>query len=72
MDVSKTIDHIQIKINMLNPSQESPASYKAPNEDLREMDVLCTFKINIESQILDNGHIKPQEPYPNQDEDTKP
>ena len=34
MGVSKTSDHIQIKIKMPNPSQEPPASSKAPNEYL--------------------------------------
>ena len=47
MGVSKTSDHIQIKIKMPNPSQEAPASLKAPIEDLKDMDVLCTFKIKI-------------------------
>ena len=72
MGVSKTSDHIQIKIKMPNPSQERPASSKAPNEDLKDMDVLCTFKIKIESQNLDHGYIKDQGPYPNQDQDAKP
>ena len=49
MDVSKTSDYIQIKVKMANPSQEPPASSKAPNQDLKDMDVLCTFKIKIES-----------------------
>ena len=53
MDVSKTIDHIHIKIQMPNPSQEPPASSKAPSKDLKDMDFLCTFKIKIESQNLD-------------------
>ena len=35
---------------MQNPSQEPPAPIKAPNMDLKDMDVLCTFKIKIESQ----------------------
>ena len=39
---------------MQNSSQEPPASFKAQNEDLKDMDVLCTFKIKIESQILDH------------------
>ena len=52
MGVSKTIDHIQIKINISNPSQEPPASSKASNQDLKDMDVLCTSKIKIESQNL--------------------
>ena len=52
MGISKTSDHIQIKIKMPNPSQEPPASSKAPNEVLKDMDVLYTFKIKIESQNL--------------------
>ena len=46
--VSKTSDHIQIKIKMPNPGQELPASFKAPSQDLKDMDVLCTYKIKIE------------------------
>ena len=52
MGISKTSGYIQMMIKMQNPSQEPPASFKAPNEDLKDMDVLCTFKIRIESQIL--------------------
>ena len=65
MVVSKTSVHVQIKIKMPNPSQEPPATSKAPNEDLKDMDVLCTFKIKIESQNLDHGFIKDELPYPN-------
>ena len=72
MVVSNTSDHIQIKIKMPNPSQEPPASSKAPNEDLKDMDVLCTFKIKIESQNSDHGYIKDQWPYPDHDQDAKP
>ena len=50
MGLSKTSDHIQIKIKMPNSSQEPPVSSKAPNEDLKYMDVLFTFKIRIESK----------------------
>ena len=49
MNVPKTSDHIRINIRMPNPSQEPPASSKAPNEDLVDLDVLCTFKIKMES-----------------------
>jgi len=56
--VPKTSEHIQINIRMQNPGQEPPVSSKAPNEDLMDMDVLCTFKINIESQNLVHGCIK--------------
>ena len=50
MGVSKTSDQIQIKIKMSNSSQEPPASSKSKNCDLKDMDVLCTFKIKIEGQ----------------------
>ena len=62
MDISKTSDHIQIKFKMPNPIQEPPASSKAPNEDLKDMDVLCTFKIEIENQNLDLGLSKTSDP----------
>ena len=71
MSVSKTKDNIRLMIKMLNPSQEPPASSKAPNEDLKDIDVLCTFKIKIESQNSDHGCIKDQWQNPNQDQDSK-
>ena len=49
MVVSKTIGQIKIKFKMPNPSQETPASSKAPIQDLKDMDVLCTFKIKIKN-----------------------
>ena len=55
MGVPKTSEHIQIHIRMLNPSQEPPVSSKAPNQDLKNMDVLFTLKIEIESQNWDYG-----------------
>ena len=51
MGVSKTSDNVQIKIEMPNPSQEPPVSYKGPDEDLKDMDVPCTFKINREKKM---------------------
>ena len=71
-DLSKSRDHIQIKIKMKNPSQEPPAPTKAQNQDLKDMDVLCIFKFKIESQNLEHGCIKDQWTYPNQDQDAKP
>merc|ERR1711954_65704 len=71
MVISRTNDHIQIKIKMPNPIIEPAASSKAPNEDLKNMDVLCTFKIKIEIQNLDHGCIKDQLPYTKQDQDAK-
>ena len=72
MSLSKTSDHIQIKIKMPNPSQEPPASSKAPGQDLKDMDVLCTFKIKIESQNLDHQYIRDLSSYANKDQDAKP
>ena len=56
----KTNDRIKMKINMSNPSQEPTASSKAPNEDFKDMYVLCTFEIKIESQNMDYWYIKDQ------------
>ena len=67
MVVLKTNDHIKIKIKIPNPSQEPPVSSKAPNQDLKDMDVLCTFKIKIESQNLEYEWAKDQWPYENQE-----
>ena len=72
MGVSKTSDNIQVKIMMSNPSQEPPACSKAQNKDLKDMDVLCTFKIKIESPNSDHGRIKDQWTFPNQDQDANP
>ena len=71
MGVSKTNDYIQIKIKIPNPSHEPPASSKALNGDLKEIDVLCTLKIRIEGQNMDNEHIKDNWLYPNKDQDAK-
>ena len=57
MDVSKTSDYIQIKIKVKNTSQEPSASSRAPNEDLKDMDILCIFKIKKESQNLEHWCI---------------
>ena len=58
MGVPKTIHHIQINIRMRNPSQEPPASSKAPYQALKVMEVICIFKIKIESQIQNMGVLK--------------
>ena len=49
-----------MKIKIPNPSQKPPAYSKAPNDDLKDMDVLCTFKIKVGSQNLDHGFVKDQ------------
>ena len=72
MGVSKTSNNIQIKIMMPKPSPEPPASLTTQNEDLKDMDVLCTFKIKIQSQNLECGCINDQWQYSNQDQDAKP
>ena len=72
MGVSETSDRIQIQIKMPNPSQEHPVSSKALNQDLNDMDFLCTFKMKIESQTSDHWSSKDQWTYPNWDQDAKP
>ena len=37
-----------MKIKIPNQSQESLVSSNAPSQDLKDMDVLCTYKIKIE------------------------
>ena len=72
MGISETIEHIWIKIKMPNPGQEPSVSSKAPNKDLEDMDILCTFKIKIESQILEYWYIRNHWTYLNQDQDAQP
>ena len=73
MGVSHTSDHIQTKIKMANPS---PVSSKFKNEDLKDTDVLCTFKIKLEntkiwiigvSKASDHIQIKIEIPKPSQE-----
>ena len=60
--VSKTSDHIQIKIKMPNSRQELPVSSKAPIKVIKDRDVLCTFKIKITIQNWEHGCIKDHRP----------
>ena len=60
MGVSKTSNHIQIRIMMHNSSQESLAYSKAPNQNIKDMDVLCNSNTHIESQKSKNCSIKDQ------------
>ena len=58
MDLTETSDYIQIKIKIPNPKKETPASSKTPNQDFKDMVVLCIFKIKVESQNLEQGTTK--------------
>ena len=60
MGEPKTSDYTQIQIKMPTPSEEPPVFSKTPNQDLKDMDVLCTFRIKIESQNSEKGYIKDQ------------
>ena len=40
------------------PQSGTPVSSKSPNRDLEDIDVLCTFKIKIESQNFESGCTK--------------
>ena len=51
MGIAETSNYIQFKIKMPNLSQESPVSSKATNHDLKDMYILCTFKIKIEPKF---------------------
>ena len=51
MGEPKTSDHIYINIRMPNPSKEPPTSSKAPNQDIKDMDVFCTLKLKIRAKI---------------------
>ena len=56
MGVPKTSDNIRIKFKMPNPGQEPPA----PNEYLKNMDVLFIFKIKIESHNSEHWSTRDQ------------
>ena len=58
MDLTETSEYIQIKIKIPNPKKETPVSSKAPNQDYKDIVVLCIFKIKVESQNLEQGTIK--------------
>ena len=72
MGVSKTSDYIKIKIMIPKLSQEPSASAKATNQNLKDMDILFTFKMKIESwkseyectKINDHIQIKIKLPIP--------
>ena len=51
MSISKTSDHIHIKIKMSNPSQEPPASSKTPNQALEDMDDISSSKSRKSAKI---------------------
>ena len=59
MGVSKTSDHIWISMKKPNTIQEPPVSSKSPNEALKDMDVLCTFKMKTESTWVGRGSPRP-------------
>ena len=60
MGVSKTSDHIQVKVKMSNPSKETPASSKAPNQEFKDIYVLYNFKIKEEIANSEHGSTKDQ------------
>ena len=69
---TKDQDHIKIYLGIQNPCQVPPASCKAQNQDLKDMDVLCTFKIKTESQDFDHGCTKDLWKFPNHVQDDNP
>ena len=77
---SQTLDHGCIKDQWPYPNLDQDAKprsgassiLQSPKKDLKDMDVLCTFKFKIERQNLEHGCIKDQSQYPNQDQDDRP
>ena len=65
MGVSKTSDHIQIKIKMSNPSQEPTGFSKDPSQYLDYIHVLCTFKIKNIGVSFTHDHIQIKMKLPN-------
>ena len=59
MGVSKTSDNIQIKNMMPNPSKETPMSSHDTNMDLKDMDIICNFKIKIVPKLRKWGYQRP-------------
>ena len=57
MVVSKTSDHLQIKIKMPNQSQVPPVSSKARYQDLKYMDILCKNQ-EREQKLWNMGILK--------------
>ena len=53
-------------------SQEPSESSKVQSQDIKDIDVLCTLKIKIESKNLAHGCIKGQWPYRSHDQHAKP
>ena len=66
--VPKTSDYIGIKIKMQNPSQEPQAASKNLYQDLRDMDVLFTFKFKIK---MPNPSQYPSASFKDQNADLK-
>ena len=62
MGVWQTIGHIQIMTKIANPTQEPPVSLRIQNEDLKDMDVFCTFKTMMKSQKQKHQCIEPPAP----------
>ena len=49
------------------PQPGTPSILQSPKSGLKDMDVLCTFKIKIENKNLEHGYFKDLLPYTNQD-----
>ena len=55
----------KIRIKMLKPSREPLASSKTPNQDFKDIAVLCTFKIQNISVSKTSDHIQINIKMPN-------
>ena len=60
------------QIKDAEPQSETYSFLQSLYKNLKDMEVLYTFKINLNSQNSDHGCIKEQWPYSNQDPNIKP
>ena len=72
MSVSRTSDHIQIKVKMPNPSKELQHPPMPKMGGLKGQGCSLLLQTMIESQNMEYGRIKDKWLYPNQDQDAKP
>ena len=55
---SKTSDHLRIKTKIQTSKRNLQHPPQPKKKDLMDMDVLCSFKINVDSQHFEQGLIK--------------
>ena len=70
-DITETTIFSRIKCD-IRPLFFNIYMIKSSSQDLKDMDILCTFKIKMEGQNFEHGCIKNHWPYQIQDQDVIP